>query len=80
MGLRLVKTASQHSYIVNIILTHLQVGGDGSEEVDNVLVVAEVAHDLQLRHQGLEQVLASIGVESLHCYQALTLATFYTWE
>ena len=65
-------------YHVCLLLTHLKVSSDGSKEVDNVLVVAQVAHDLQLRHQGLQQVLPSIGVQGLHSDQGLALPALDT--
>ena len=60
------------------ILTSLNVGGDGPEEVDNVGVRAQVGHYLQLGHQRLQDVLAGEGIHGLDGHQGLILIFLYT--
>ena len=50
-------------------LTPLDVGGDCPEEVDDVGMLPQVTHYLQLGHQGLENIFVGVGIQSFdsHC-------------
>ena len=50
-------------------LTPLNVGGDCPEEVDDVGMLPQVTHYLQLGHQGLENIFVGVGIQSFngHC-------------
>lgn len=48
--------------------------GAGSQQIDNVLVMTQVAQDLQLRHQGLPLIWVGIRYKHIYQYQPTILS------